>query len=275
MKAKAIILLLCLVFVASSTSFGQRTHSFAAGVGTIYYYGDLTDNFNNSLLSPALSVSYSKYILPQISFRVGAGYGDIGATDNQAIDPLRVNRNLHFKSSMIELSGVIVYEILRDKNFGNAWQGKPFMTPYVFGGIAFFRFNPKALKDNVWHELQPLGTEGQYIPGNSPGPYSLIQASVPLGAGLSIRMSERAGMNFEIGYRTTFTDYLDDVSTVYPDYAQLREQSGQLAVDLSHRALDQSFRPGDIRGNPGANDSYFFAMFSITYYLNRYASRDF
>ena len=272
MKAKAITLLLCLVFVASSVAFSQRTHAFAAGVGTIYYYGDLTDNFNNSLLRPALSVSYSKYILPQISFRVGVGYGEVGATDRQAIDPLRIKRNLHFRSTLAEASGVIVYEIFRDKNFGNAWQGRPFMTPYIFGGIAFFKFNPKAIKDNVWHELQPLGTEGQYIPGNSPGPYALTQASVPLGAGLSLRLSERSGINFEIGYRTTFTDYLDDVSDVYPDFEALKEVSGQLAVDLSERA--GTFKAGQKRGNPGANDSYFYAMFSITYYLNRYASRD-
>ncbi|MEZ4826023.1 MAG: DUF6089 family protein [Bacteroidia bacterium] len=273
MNARTITFLLYLVFATISCAFGQRTHALSVGLGTIYYYGDLTDNFNNSLLKPAVSLSYSKYIVQQLSFRVNMTMGQIGAYDNVAFDRSRVLRNLHFKSNLYELSGNIVYEFLPDKNFGNAWQGKPHWSPYIFGGIAFFRFNPKAILNNQWYELQPLGTEGQFIPGNA-GPYSLVQASVPVGLGASVRISERAGINFEIGYRTTFTDYLDDISTVYPDFEALAEVSGPLAVELSERSVGNIFRPGEKRGNSDANDSYFFTMVSVTYYLSRYASRD-
>ena len=63
--------------------FGQRTHEFSVGVGTTYYYGDLTDKFNNSLIRPAAAISYSKYLMPILKFRTGFAYGEVGAADAQ------------------------------------------------------------------------------------------------------------------------------------------------------------------------------------------------
>ena len=274
MKFTPAAILLCFLTALSLNSYAQRTHAFALGVGTLYYYGDLTDRFNNSLVRPAGSFSYSKYLTRMISFRVGASYGEIGAQDLTANDTGRRLRNLHFKSSIIELSGVMVYEFIPDRNFGNEWVGKPHFSPYAFAGISMFRFNPKARYNSVWYALQPLGTEGQHIPGNSVGPYSLIQASVPFGGGVNLRLSEFAGVNFEIGYRITMTDYLDDVSGNYPDFGLLAESSGSLAVELSERSEGDIFLAGDKRGFSGSNDGYFFTMVSLTYYLSRFASRD-
>ena len=110
----------------------QRTHSFSLGIGTLYYYGDLTDKFNNSLIRPAVQLGYNRYMLPNLSFRVALQYGEIGAADNMALDNGRRMRNLHFKSHIVETSGVLMYEFFRDKNFGNEWIGKPHVTPYVF-----------------------------------------------------------------------------------------------------------------------------------------------
>ena len=271
---QSFLLLLCLAGLAL-TAQAQRTHSFSIGIGTLYYYGDLTDKFNNSLLRPAVQLGYNRYMLPNLSFRVAAQYGEIGAADNMALDQGRQLRNLHFKSHIVEMSGVLMYEFIRDKNFGNAWVGKPHLSPYVFLGVSLFHFNPKARYNGEWYALQPLGTEGQYIQGaGNPGPYSLIQWSAPLGIGLNLRLTQYTGIGMELGYRTTSTDYLDDVSTVYPDFEALGQASGDLAVLLSERSLTGIFSPGDKRGNPSAKDSYFFTAFTINYYLSRYASND-
>ncbi|MEL6804399.1 MAG: DUF6089 family protein, partial [Bacteroidota bacterium] len=262
-----------LLVLFSSPIFAQRTHMLSFGMGTTYYNGDLTDQLNNMLFRPAAHIGYTKYFTPHFSYRVGMSYGQIGASDTEALERTRRIRNLHFKSNLYEVHGVLIYEFRRDKNFGNDWMSRPFLSPYVFGGIGFFYFNPKARYDGVWYELQPLGTEGQNIPGNgSPGPYSRLQASVPFGAGLNIRISAYAGVSFELGWRATMTDYLDDVSTNYPDFEQLQQVGGPIAVALSDRSKN-GFAPGDIRGNPGVNDYYLFGSFCITYYLSRYASR--
>ena len=273
MKA-CINILLLYVIIGVQPLLAQRTHSFSAGIGTTYYYGDLTDKFNNSLIRPAGSFSYSKYIMPNLRFRAGLSYGEVGAADAQAIDDGRIIRNLHFKSHIAEIHGALVYEFLRDKNFGNSWQDKPHFTPYVFAGVALFSFSPKARLDGTWYNLQPLGTEGQYIPGfEGPEPYSLIQFSAPFGVGASLRLSDYTGISFEIGYRSTGTDFIDDISTFYPNMDDLREVGGDIAVQLSNRSKSE-VKPGDKRGHSGAKDSYFFTMFSINYYLNRYASRN-
>lgn len=266
--------LLCILGLSSSLQ-AQRTHSFSVGIGTLYYYGDLTDKFNNSLLRPAVQLGYNRYMLPNLSFRVALQYGEIGASDNMALDEGRQLRNLHFKSHIVEASGVLMYEFFRDKNFGNEYLGKPHFTPYVFLGVSLFHFNPKARFNGTWHALQPLGTEGQYIPGGDyPNPYSLIQWSAPLGIGLNLRLTEYTGIGVELGYRLTSTDYLDDVSTVYPDFEALSAASSDLAVQLSERSPTGQFKPGAKRGNPDVKDSYFFTAFTINYYLSRYATRN-
>lgn len=265
---------LCIVGLSNGLQ-AQRTHSFSVGIGTLYYYGDLTDKFNNSLIRPAVQLGYNRYMLPNLSFRVAAQYGEIGAADQDALDVTRQARNLHFKSHIVEMSGVLMYEFFKDKNFGNDWVGKPHLTPYVFVGVSLFHFNPQARLNGEWYDLQPLGTEGQYIPNSdNPGPYSLIQWSAPFGVGLNMRLTQYTGIGIELGYRTTSTDYLDDVSTTYPNLEALAQSSGQLAADLSERSLDGRYSEGQIRGNPGSNDSYFFTAFTINYYLSRYASRN-
>jgi len=143
------------------------------------------------------------------------------------------------------------------------------ISPYVFGGVAVFRFDPQAQLDQEWVRLQPLGTEGQYLDeAGTPEPYRLTQMSIPFGGGIEVRVSRYVGVQWEVGYRTTFTDYLDDVSTVYPDPIALYEHGGSALAQLSDRSGGY-FDPGTRRGNPGAKDSYFFSNVMITYYLGR------
>jgi len=260
--------LLMLIFALTSTSFAQRSHMFSAGVGTVYYYGDLSDIFVSSNLKPAASLSYQKYITENIAFRGGLSIGQIAATDAMANDRGRVLRDLSFKSTIGEVQAVMVYEFFKDKYFGND-QKTHHISPYVFGGMGLFFFNPKGKLNGEWHALQPLGTEGQYL-ADGKGGYSRTQISFPSGFGINLRLTGNTGISAEIGYRLTMTDYLDDVSTVYPDFDALRETSGPVAMQLSTGQNEAVFLPGDKRGNPESNDGYMFATISFNYYLNRF-----
>lgn len=265
--------LLFFVILGTVELAAQRTHSFSIGGGISYYYGDLTDKFNNVFVRPAVTASYSYYFQPNLRFRLGVAHSTVGAADSLANDPARVDRNLHFRSPITEGSATVVYEFLRDKRFGISWISKPHISPYVFGGVAMFNFKPQAQYEGQWYDLQPLGTEGQFIEGGDyPEPYSRLQVSLPVGAGITVRFMDYIGASFEIGHRTTLTDYIDDVSTNYPDLGQLAESSGTVAAALSNRAGTLNSGIGK-RGNPGANDSYTFFSFMLTYYLDRYANR--
>ena len=81
----------------------------------------------------------------------------------------------------------------------------------------------------------------------------------------------------EAGYRFTFTDYLDDVSSArYVDYSLV---NGPVAVELSDRRVGDDMPVDNLatpenerllkgrRGNPEKNDHYLMLNIKLQYYL--------
>jgi hypothetical protein len=134
-------------------------------------------------------------------------------------------------------------------------------SAYLSAGIAGFYFNPRTLYQDSWVELQPLGTEGQGLPGYA-DKYNRFQLAVPVGIGFKIKPGDRSSFGLTFGYRHTFTDYLDDVSGNYPDLQQLY-QLNPMAAQLSCRteggAAPDNPAVSDQRGSNTGNDHYFFA----------------
>lgn len=245
----------------------QRTQALQVGINAAYYSGDLTEGIKNAVISPGITLGYQVYVAPMLSARIGFSYGTVGASDEKASIKARINRNLQFKSPIVEGSLVAVWDIIPDKNFRLRWKRGTHFSPYVFGGVGLFYFNPQAELEGKTYSLQPLGTEGQYIIGDGfPEPYQRTQINIPVGVGMNIRFSHTLGIGLEAGYRRTFTDYIDDVSTIYPDPDQLLEASGSLALALSNRSNSFAL-PGDQRGNPGIDDHYVFLSVILFYYL--------
>src|SRR4030095_8015554 len=168
-------------------------------------------------------------------------------------------RNLSFQSPVSEFSLVGEFNTFDLDN--KKW------TPYVFAGIAVFRYNPYTFdRSGNKTYLQPLSTEGQGLPGYSPSsPYGLTQFALPFGAGIKYNLSDKFRLGMEVGLRRTFTDYLDDVSGNYADQNDLLTYRGSLAADLAYRGDEV---PGgdltytskaDIRGSAKYKDYYYFS----------------
>ncbi|MCH8331511.1 MAG: hypothetical protein IH946_09060, partial [Bacteroidetes bacterium] len=250
--------------------YSQNPMFLSVGNGVMHYYGDLTDGFDPSFLRPSTQVDFFYYLTPQISLRSGILMGGIYANDVKSQYYSHMARNLHFRSSIFELNTLVSYELLRNRFFSSlfSYRGGFSISPYLFIGLGFFHFNPQAEFEDSWIDLHPLGTEGQYI-GNGPYSnelqpstkvsYSLWQWSIPMGGGIKFHASNNLWFSFEAGLRKTFTDYLDDVSTVYPNMDDLEATpNGQLAVSLSDRAITQDVQgEGAPRGNPDHKDYYF------------------
>lgn len=257
---------LCLLFslLFSSYSFSQSGKlSVSLSSGMIDYVGDVKyTNGNPDEWGLAYGISSAYSFNSRWQLNVGLLQGTIQAADG----PGRSRRNLHFKNTLTELSTTLRLNFLREPKLQVYSQAKSHFTPYLYMGVALLNQNPKAELAGEWYELQPLGTEGQYLPGSTLKPYSRIQASIPVGLGVSFRF-RKILFGVEMGYRFTFTDYLDDVSTVYPDLAELYETNGDLAVQLSRRA--DIFSSGDKRGNPTSKDAYFFSLLRVGYIIGR------
>ena len=119
-------------------------------------------------------------------------------------------------------------------------------------------------------ELRPLGTEGQFK-GEE---YYSVSGGLAYGLGIKVDLSYELSLNFELSARSLFTDYLDDVSTVYPDKSDLLKLRSQTAVDLSDRSVDlpgvedsQIGRKGTQRGNSNNNDSFVILGVGLVYYF--------
>tara|TARA_B100000902_G_C27187259_1_gene852003 strand:+ start:146 stop:988 length:843 start_codon:yes stop_codon:yes gene_type:complete len=227
--------------------------------GVSYYYGDLNNaHFKNSRV--AGGITYRTNFDRRFSFKSSALYSNVYADDASSSDQIKVNRNLHFKSDIIELSGQIEFNFLPYEKGNSLYP----WSPFVFTGVSIFNYNPKAEASNgQWYELQPLGTEGQettlrpYLKK-----YSLTQFSIPFGGGIKFSVNKNFNIILEYGLRKTFTDYIDDVSTTY---AGIPAEFNNVTIELADRSLDGPKQAGEERGVSTNNDWYSFSGITISF----------
>ncbi len=134
---------------------------------------------------------------------------------------------------------------------------------YLFAGGGAVAFNPKGqYTDGSWHKLQPLGTEGQ---GITPGlkKYSRVTGLIALGGGFRLALNRYWGVGFELGMRKTFSDYMDDVSTTFPDPAIFK--GDPIATHFSNPSGNAMAADVDVRGDHTDKDAYMFAALTLGY----------
>lgn len=208
------------------------------------------------MLGAGIRFPFGQYV----SGRLNGYYARVAANDKYTSNPERRNRNLNFFSPIVGGSAMLEFKLPSQGKPGN-W--------YVFGGVEYFKFDPRTKYNNQTVRLQPLGTEGQFfMSGRSP--YKLTSLAIPFGIGYTFFKGDRGSLSTELVCRKTFTDYMDDVSTTFVDKTQLLASNGQMAVDLSDRSLgDIPFfsDPGTIRGHSSSNDNFFFLSVTYAYTL--------
>ena len=244
-------------------------------------------------------MGYTRQFTPRLALRAAFTWVRLVGDDYtySKSDPARYAkefaRNLHFRNDVKEFSLSGLYQFTPDGHNANA--RAPF-TAYVFGGLALIAHNPEAMTPTAtnnnngefearkWVSLRELHTEGQGAVGYA-APYSVVVLAIPLGAGVRYRLTQNLNLGVEIGYRYTFTDYLDDVSGTYAKsdavqglgrlLADRRFDSDAARVNESRFATAQQLFQTDPtpfnterRGATGRlKDSYFLTTISIQYVL--------
>ena len=205
--------------------------SVSFGVGTSSYYGDLAGYaraFRATYIMPRwnVGVGYTRQFTPNFAARASFTWARITGDDyvfnknNVEKYIVQYARNLHFRNDLKEFALTGIYNFQADGRNSNV---RAKFTPYLFGGVALVAHSPEARTpappDNEpyearrWVKLQPLHTEGQGQPGRDK-PYSLVTVAIPVGIGARYMLNENFNVGVEIGYRYTFTDYLDDVGGI-------------------------------------------------------------
>jgi len=260
------ILIVILLLSSTSLLFAQRGWEAGGGIGVAHYFGDLNTDFDLTQPGPSISGIARYNFNHRLALKFAASYGQIMGDDADSKNIYEQARNLDFKSDLWDAA--VQFEF----NFMHYEHGSKdaFFSPYLFAGFNAFNFNPTTVYEGEEIELQPLGTEGQFQ-GEE---YSRIDAGLVYGGGIKVSVNYRWSLNFEISARRLYTDYLDDVSTVYADPDQLEDFRGELAVALADRSIpvagvnpEDVGRPGRQRGDSRASDSYVFSRISVLYYF--------
>lgn len=248
----------------------SQNHTFASkselGVlgGVMYYVGDLNPYHHFRDFEMGIGLIYKYNITAHFAFRATALYGKVTGDDSKTRgNDFRLNRNLHFRSRIAEIGAgfEINFFKYRTQDFKHP------ISPYLIFQVAYFNMKPQARRDGNWTDLQPLGTEGQ---GSSQGDkrYSLHQLAFPVGLGLKFNIARGVSLGIEYTFRFTFTDYLDDVSTVYVDPDILSSENGPNAGFFSDRSLSNhgpgNSNVGTQRGDQATNDWYGFLGMTFT-----------
>lgn len=255
------VLLLVLPSVSSAQDdLLSRSELLLVGGGTTYI-GDLNDQSAFGEVNPAGSIGIRTHIDNRWAVRGALSYGSLSAM-HDCIE----QRNLSFRSRLIgaSLTAEFTFRPFGPGSTESLW------TPYIFGGVALFHFNPMALHteydgSETWVALQPLCTEGQgTMAYPERRPYSLTQMSIPFGVGVRVRLNKHFSFAAEYGFRKTWTDYLDDVSTTYvgADLLEAEVVDGALAAQMADRS-EVPNAVGIKRGDDSLDDWYSYFNIAI------------
>lgn len=266
MKNQIVILFFSSLFALPM--FAQRKHKKSVELGVFlggsYYIGDLNPiRHFDQFTKPAGGLVCRYNFNPRLAARANFLLGRVEAHDEFSPFTGQQQRNLSFQSSITEFSTQLEFNFL-NYEIGDE---KAKFSPYLFGGIAGFSFEPEGQYYDEWVSLKPLATEGQGLPGSTAKSYKLFQISLPFGVGVKINVAKNMSLGLEWGMRKTFTDYLDDVSTRYYDPKKLEANKGTLSVAMADQSkgVDAGYNNiGRQRGNPTTKDWYSFAGAVLT-----------
>lgn len=271
----------------------KRGRYYSVGVQAIgsYFFGDVSSGVNTIRSGVGTQGLYK--LTPVFAVTADVNYIRLLADDESTSNVKKAGssaayiRNLHVRNDVVEMAVHARYELFPCNDF---FVKREKFNAFATIGVGLLYTNPKA-KDSTghWRNLRTIHTENQS--------YSKFTAFIPVSVGAKYKLSSRFDLEFEFGYRFTFTDYLDDAKGSYVDPSQLQSDDARYFANRSaekdnqfnghSRDLDyiqnnlgypivtspegnsyvSSTAPGQARGTRFGFDGYFVAMVRIVYIL--------
>lgn len=229
--------------------------SLTGGVGVAYYMGDLRDGVDMAHLGlgPSISIGALYRLTENVSARGEVRFYQVSADQKYSKN---YENNLSFRTRNPDVNLGIQVDL-----FSFSRQAR--INPYLMGGVGVTYMSPKAKLDGDWYSLAPMTTEAVK--------YSRLPLVFTGGIGVSVQAQERLSIGLELCNNWVKSDYLDDVSSVYPN-------PDLLPSDLARRLSD---RRGEIglpaatvgapRGSAKVKDSYLFFQVRANYLIGNRA----
>lgn len=266
-------LLICFRASAQEEAIVQEGE-YGISLGAGHYFGDLNPNPRFNRPGLALGAFFRKQFGSYVAVRVSGNYTYLGYSDRyNTSNEYMYRRNLSFNTNIWELA------VMGDFNFlkyipGSEWNR---FTPYITFGLGVFNYDPYAYYNGQKVYLRPLGTEGQ---GSALYPdrktYGSMAVCFPLGVGFKYSLNRNINLGFEVLYRFTTTDYIDDVSKTYAPDAQAQTlpdgtpTTWYALQDRSNATGDPIGIKGRQRGYSNQKDGYLTAQVMLSFNLTSY-----
>lgn len=294
--------LLLLPSLSSAQKWKRQRVEYTFGIGASNFLGDLggrdqvgTDglmDFEYKATRMAAALGYRYQIGKDWFVKGNLLYAQVHGDDGWTKDPARNSRRLNFQAHIVEVSGQFEYMLIKQKS-GHLYRlrgvrGKSWFRfeVYLFGGIGAAWYSPYGYRGGEWSSLKPLHTEGQGLNGG-PSQYTGFTAVIPYGIGIKRNLGGGArrgrfstwSISLELSMRTTFTDYIDDVSTNY--YQDPVTGAGTKAVeaaygpdagyfaDPSGKYYEGGYGEPQQRGDKTDNDAYMLGLISLNYKIQK------
>ncbi|PSL32574.1 outer membrane beta-barrel protein [Dyadobacter jiangsuensis] len=229
--------------------------SVTAGVGVAYYMGDLNDGIHMKHLGlgPSVSLGAQYRLTEHVSARGELRFYQVSGDQKYSKN---YQNNLSFKTFNPDINLGLQADLF-------AYNRQAPINPYLFGGVGFTYLSPKAKLGGTWYSLPELTTEGVK--------YKRMPLVLTAGIGVSVKTTEKLSLGLELCNNFVNSDYLDDVSTVYPNPDQLPSDIARALSDRAPEIGEPQRQPGWNRGSAKSKDSYLFLQVRGTYLIGNRA----
>ena len=177
-----------LFFLLFFFTMNAQIHEVGVFVGGSNYVGDVGLTTYISPNDPTLGILYKWNKSPRHSYRFSYTQSKISANDLDSKEPSRNQRGYRFENSIKEVSLGLEFNFF---DF-NLHEVKRKLTPYVYSGISYFRYD----------ELYV--SSGETVKDSGTGSFA-----IPMTLGIKSNVSPHIVLGLEVGARYTLTDNLD------------------------------------------------------------------
>jgi len=222
-----------------------------AGIGFFNFYGNVNNAFNSTFAGkPGLRVNLATYLdRKNHYFRGNLVFmtGELSGTQRSTDDP---SKNLNFKSNIYSFGLNVHYSF-------KPWIKGKYFEPFISAGLETLQFDSKTDLVHKSGYNYHYWTDGtiRNAPEGDPnanivsrdyiydtdlrshsllGKYNQLVLSIPVDVGFDFNVSERVTLRAATSLHYAFTDKIDDLSSINPDY---KKKSGNNMYTFSYLSL--------------------------------------
>jgi len=183
------------------TSTKAQIHEIGVFLGGSNFIGDVGKTTYVAPNEAAFGILYKWNKSPRHSWRFSYTQSKITADDKKSSEPARQTRGYNFENSIKEFSAGLEFDFF---DF-NLHDSKPKITPYVFSGLSYVRY------DGLY-----------FVNGSTKIDATQSALAIPMTVGVKAKLIDKFILGLEVGARYSFKDDLDGSNPSNSKYDNLK-----------------------------------------------------